>query len=93
MANEERLFDSTLLSLLIAFCICILVLLILTWNVLATIVVITCVSIVNVTIGFIIVQLDWQLGVAECICIITAFGLSIDYSVLLATDYLKSPQV
>lgn len=52
---------------------------------------IICVAVVVISIGFIIVKLNWDLGVSESLCIVISIGLSVDYCVHLASDYLWSP--
>lgn len=91
MASEDGFVNSTLTSLYIAIGLCFIILLLSTKNLLVSFIAIFCVAIVVTTIGYIIVELNWQLGISESLCVVTAIGLSVDYCVHLASDYLHSP--
>ena len=91
MASEDGFLNSTLTSLYIAFGLCFIILLLSTQNLLVSFIALFCVAIVVTTIGYIIVELNWQLGISESLGVVTAIGLAVDYCVHLASDYLYSP--
>ena len=59
MSKEEGFINDSIKTLAIAFVICLFILILATWNIIAPLFVITCVFVIMTTIGFIIVQLDW----------------------------------
>lgn len=45
---------------------------------------------VILSVVYVIVIMGWEFGVSESICIVIIIGLSVDYSVHLATEYNHS---
>lgn len=54
---------------------------------------ILCVGIVVVSVICLLIQLNWQLGVSESICLVILIGLSVDYCVHLAMNYMHEPYI
>ena len=91
MKMEDEFVNSAKQGAAIAMVFAFFMLLISTMNMVLAFFAIICVCIVIISVTFIIVTMDWQLGLSESICIVITVGLSVDYVVHLATDYSNSP--
>jgi predicted RND superfamily exporter protein len=59
-------------------------------NIIIALSAISSVAIAIVSVLYVIVTRDWRLGIAESICLIIILGLSVDYTVHLANEFIHS---
>lgn len=52
-----------------------------------------CIGLVVTSVVSIMVMLNWELGISESIGTVIAIGLSVDYVVHLAADYIHSKKM
>jgi len=90
MPTEKAFVTSAMQGMTIAIVFAFAILLIATRNIVLAILSILCVTMTIVSVVCIMVLQDWQLGVAESICIVVLIGFSVDYVVHLAADFMHS---
>lgn len=89
---QNSLSKDTMIAISIAMGVSFIVLLVVTFNVLISVLAISTVTITIFTIVAVLVLMGWKLNVLECISICSAIGLSIDFSLIYSVHYRMSPE-
>jgi len=90
MDSENAFTKSAKQGLPIALAFAFVVLLIASRNIIVALAAISSIAITILSVIYVIVTRDWRLGIAESICLIIILGLSIDYTVHLANEFIYS---
>ena len=90
MDSENAFTQSAKQGLPIALAFAFVVLLIASRNIIIAFSAISSIAITILSVLYVIVTRDWRLGIAESICLIIILGLSIDYTVHLANEFIYS---
>ena len=92
MTMETAFYESAMNGIAISISFAFLVLILATCNLLVSFIATGCItSIVFILVGLMQMK-DWELGVAEATSIVVLIGLSVDYVVHLAAEYIVSPK-
>jgi len=87
--SEQAFSDSAKQGVVIAMTFSFFILLFITRNIIVSFLSIISVAVVIVSVLCIMVK-GYELGVSESICVVISIGLSVDYVVHLAQDYMHS---
>lgn len=90
MDSENAFTQSAKQGLPIALAFAFVVLLIASRNIIIALSAISSIAITILSVLYVIVTRDWRLGIAESICLIIILGLSVDYTVHLANEFIYS---
>ena len=90
MSTEEELQSTSTQSLMYGLVLATVVLYLCTRSVTVTLLASGCLVSVVATFLMFMSVFGWQLGVIECVCITVVVGLSVDYTVHVATAYVRS---
>ena len=90
MDSEDAFTQSAKQGFPIALAFAFVILLIASRNIIIALSAIASIAIALVSVLYVIVTRDWRLGIAESICLIIILGLSVDYTVHLANEFVYS---
>jgi len=88
--SEQAFSDSAKQGVIVAMTFSFIILLAITRNIVVSVLSIISVGVVILSVLCIMVLKGYELGVSESICVVISIGLSVDYVVHLAQDYMHS---